>query len=127
MLAKGEMEDVLLISTELNELTATNSYQLTIAPYFSERVISHNLDLQKKYDFVMRDFGTENLRNYRWYFNADMSIEPHLTDLGEIIGQPLKLTIMDQIFNIFKIEKSRDIYFHYRQLIYNLLSIASWM
>ena len=95
-LKTGEMEDVLLISTELTELTATDSFQLTIAPYFSERVISHNIDLHKKYDFIMRAHATSNLINYRRYLNFDTSITRHLEEIGEIIGNPLRLKIMNQ-------------------------------
>ena len=59
--------------------------------------------------------------------NVDNSMEPHIQDLGEVLGTDLRLKFMDQIFNLFDIEKSMEMYLHYSQPIHNLLAIASWI
>lgn len=123
----GDLEDVLLISAELNELTATRSYTRSIAPFFAERVISHNIDAHKKYDYTMRAYATLKLKNYRRYVNFGEEIAPHLQGMKEILGQSIKLKIINQVFSVFEIEKTPEMYLHYHKFIQNLLTIGSWI
>ena len=126
-LSVGDLEECLLISTELNELTATSSYSLTIAPYFAERVISYNIDANKKYDYIMKGHGALNLKNYRRYVNFGEEITPHLPNIKEILGYKIKLKIINQVFGVFEVEKSPEMFLHYHQFIQNLLAIGSWV
>lgn len=126
-LSVGDLEECLLISAELNELTAKSSYSLTIAPYFAERVISYNIDANKKYDYIMKGHGALNLKNYRRYVNFDKEITPHLPNSKEILGYQIKLKILNQVFGVFEVEKSPEMFLHYHQFIQNLLAIGSWI
>ncbi|MHA1414565.1 MAG: hypothetical protein ACTSO4_18360, partial [Promethearchaeota archaeon] len=126
-LSTGDLEETLLILTELNELTSTHSYNFTIAPYYAERIISYNIDMNKKYDYMMRAYGALNLKNYRRYINFDQNIPPHLSDIKEILGYPIKLKIINLVFNVLEVEKSPEMYLYYHQFIQNLLAIGSWI
>jgi len=116
-----ELDKALVAETELLQRT---SNMFLIEPYFSKSQTSSGTKSPRKFDSIMNSNTVLNLKNYRRYFQF-FDVKRHLVELSDLLGESIKLKIIDLIFNTFDIEKNYDTFLYYSRLINNFLSIAS--